>query len=80
MAKVIGIRNSSFKGDRGEDVTGVNIYVTEPLEKGEGCSAERVFLTTDKLLKCGYQPKVGDEVTLTYNRYGKCSAVTKAAK
>lgn len=75
MATIIGVRSSSFKGNDGVQVTGKVIYFTEPLEKGEGFSAERVFLTTDKLLKCQYDPKVGDEVRIEYNRFGKCSGM-----
>ena len=75
MATIIGVRSSSFKGDDGEQVTGKNIYYTEPLEKGEGLSAGRVFFTHDKLLKCQYDPKVGDEVHIEYNRFGKCSGI-----
>lgn len=75
MATIIGVRSSSFKGEDGVQITGKTIYLTEPLEKGEGLSAERVFLTSDKLLKCQYDPKVGDEVRIEYNRFGKCSAM-----
>ena len=75
MATIIGIRSSSFKGNDGEQISGKVIYFTEPLEKGVGVSADRVFLTEDKLLKCEYDPKVGDEVHLEYNRYGKCSGI-----
>lgn len=75
MATIVGVRTSSFKGDRGETVTGKNVYFTEPLEDGEGLSAERVFLTTDKLLKCQYDPKVGDEVRIEYNRFGRCNGL-----
>ena len=75
MATIIGVRSSSFKGNDGAEVTGKNIYFTEPLEKGEGVSADRVFLTTDKLRKCQYDPKVGDEVHIEYNRFGKCSGI-----
>ena len=75
MATIIGVRSSSFKGSDGADITGKTIYFTEPLEKGEGLSAERVFLTMDKLLKCQYDPKVGDDVHIEYNRYGKPSAI-----
>ena len=46
--KIIGIRPSSFKGDRGEDITGMNIYMTYPLEKGEGLGCERIFVTDAK--------------------------------
>ena len=75
MATVVGIRSVNFKGKDGNPVTGKNIYFTEPLEDGEGVSAERVFLSMDKLLKCQYDPKVGDEVHIEYNRYGRCSGV-----
>ncbi len=64
--KIIGIRPTQFKGNSGDDVTGKNIYVTYPLEKGEGLGAERIFLTDTKLNKQEYQPKVGDEVNVSY--------------
>lgn len=76
--KIIGIRPSEFKGDKGETITGKNIYMTFPLEKGEGLGTERVFLTEDKMSKWAYKPHVGDEVRLSYNRYGKCDGMEKA--
>ena len=75
MATVVGVRSINFQGKDGNPVTGKNIYFTEPLADGEGVSAERVFLSMDKLLKCQYDPKVGDEVHIEYNRYGRCSGV-----
>lgn len=36
--KVIGFRKSSFKGDDGQEVSGVNLFLTEKCEKGEGLS------------------------------------------
>lgn len=76
--KIVGIRPSSFKGDKGEQVSGVNIYLTEPLEHGEGLSTERVFLTDGKIANWTYKPRVGDEVRLEYNRFGKCAGMSKA--
>ena len=75
MATIIGVRSSSFKGSDGVEVTGKVIFITEPLEKGEGLSAERVFLTMEKLQKCQYDPEVGDEVRIEYNRFGRCSGI-----
>ena len=69
------IRKSSFKGDDGSQVSGVNLYLTEKCEKGEGQSCERVYITDQRLTACGYVPKLGDEVALEYNRWGKCSGV-----
>ena len=75
MVTIIGVRSSSFTGNDGTQVTGKTIYFTEPLEKGDGLASGRVFLTTDKLLKCQYDPKVGDDVRIEYNRFGKCAGI-----
>nr|WP_325305082.1 hypothetical protein [uncultured Oscillibacter sp.] len=46
--KIIGIRPTAFKGDSGS-VSGKSLYVTYPLEKGEGHGSERIFVTDAKL-------------------------------
>ena len=76
--KIIGIRPTSFKGDKGDTITGINVYVTYPLEKGEGLASERIFLVDEKVSKWAYRPKVGDEINVSYNRYGKCDGMMKA--
>lgn len=76
--KIIGIRPSSFTGDDKSQISGRNIYLTYPLEKGEGLGSERVYVTDAKLNQWTYQPKVGDEVNVFYNRYGKCDGMSKA--
>lgn len=73
--KVIGFRRSSFKGNDGTEVSGVNLYLTEPNEKGEGLACDRIFVLDKYLSACGYVPKLGDEVRVEYNRYGKCAGV-----
>lgn len=75
MAKVIGFRKSSFKGDTGDQITGVNVYVSFPLDNGEGVGCDRIFMLDRRLAECGYTPKLGDEVRIEYNRFGKCSAI-----
>ena len=75
--KIIGIRSSSFKGDKGEEITGKNIYMTFPLDKGTGLGCERVFVTDAKMADWPYKPAVGDEVDLRYNRYGRCDGMSK---
>ncbi len=74
---VIGFRKSNFKGNDGKDVSGMNIYVTYPIaeEKGSGVACDRLFMTMDKLLTVGYNPAVGDEVRVEYNRYGKPAGI-----
>ncbi len=73
--KVIGFRKSSFKGKAGTDVSGVNLYLTEPNTNGEGLACDRIFVLDKYLNACGYVPKLGDEVRVEYNRYGKCAGV-----
>ena len=79
MVKIIGIRPSSFKGDNGEEVSGKNFYYVYALDKGEGHGAERVYLTDAKLSQLDFAPKVGDEVEIEFNRWGKCSGFRSAA-
>lgn len=76
--KIIGIRPSSFTGEDKTQISGKNIYFTYPLETGEGLGADRVFLSDIKLNQSAYQPKVGDEVNVFYNKYGRCSGMAKA--
>lgn len=54
--KIIGIRPSSFSAreDESKQVSGKNIYLTYPLEKGEGHGSERIFVTDAKLNQWPY--------------------------
>ena len=52
--KVIGFRKSSFKGKDGTDVSGVNLYLTEPNTNGEGPACDRIFVLDKYLNACGY--------------------------
>lgn len=76
--KVIGFRKSSFKGNDGTEVSGVNLYLTDKCEKGEGLSCDRIYVMDKILATCGYTPKLNDEVIIEYNRWGKCSGIRLA--
>ena len=76
--KIIGIRPLSFTGEDKSQISGRNIYLTYPLEKGEGHGSERIFVTDAKLNQWPHQPKVGDEVNVSYSRYGRCDSMAKA--
>lgn len=80
MAKIIGIRDSSFEGKDGSEVNGTNFYLTYPLEKGTGDGCERIFMTDEKLHNGDFIPQIGDEVSLEYNRYGKVAAIRRASE
>lgn len=76
--KVIGYRESDFNTTDGKHISGYNIYCSYALEKGVGEGVERLFMTTDKLLACGYKPEIGDHIKVIYNRYGKPAAIDLA--
>lgn len=75
---VIGYRKTGFDTKDGKHIDGYNIYCAYPLDKGEGDGAERLFMTVDKLLGCGYNPTVGDNIVVRYNRYGKPDSIELA--
>ena len=75
---VTGFRKSSFKGNDGTEVSGVNLYLTDKCEKGEGLSCDRIYVMDKILASCGYTPKLNDEVIIEYNRWGKCSGIRLA--
>ena len=75
---VIGFRKTSFTAkDTNETISGYNIYIIEDIDprSGEGQSAERLFMTSEKLIACGYKPSLGDIVKVEYNRYGKLTGI-----
>lgn len=73
--KVIGFRKSSFTGKDGNEVKGMNIFVTYPSEKGVGEECERLYLSMERLAQIGYEPSVGDEIKPEYNRFGKVAGL-----
>lgn len=75
--KIIGYKRSNFTSKDGNLVTGFNLFLVYPLsgEDSAGQACDRLYLTDDKLAKSGYTPHVGDEVNVTYNRFGKVAAL-----
>lgn len=70
--ELVGYRRSAFTAkDTGERIVGYNLYMTGKDEDVEGLMTDRVFLSDRKL--DGYIPRVGDQLEVIYNRYGKVS-------
>ena len=78
--EVTGIKVVSFKGQDGKPVQGVKLYVidhTIPVMAGVACDS--LFLSRSLLDKLGLTPdefKVGDKLTVSYNKYGRIQAVS----
>lgn len=74
--EVVGIRKTSFTAkDSGELIEGVNLYCLVPPDKPgvmAGVMTERLFVTAAKLPP---DIKLGDEITVFYNKYGKIEKI-----
>jgi len=78
--KVIGYKRNDFTGNDGKEIHGMRIYLTTSQASGpdtDGEACESIYMTDDKLARCGYTPKVGDEVNVSYNRYRKPDNITR---
>lgn len=69
MSKVLGYSRKHFTFDDGRSCDGCYLYLGEDRRDTVGVATERVFLSDAKL--DGYNPSVGDEIKVYYNRYGK---------
>lgn len=74
--KVIGWQKIEFtpKGET-EPVRGFNIFVTEERRNVEGEAADRLFISEQRARECGFNPKLGDEIEVSYNRWGKVQSI-----
>ena len=78
--EVTGIKVVSFKGQDGKPVQGVKLYVIDhTVHVLAGVACDSLFLSSFLLDKLGLTPddfKVGDKLTVFYNKYGKIQAVS----
>lgn len=75
--RVIGLRKVNFKANDGQMIQGLSIYVTFPIERdGTGDAADKLFLSASKVEALQQIPQVGDDINVTYNRYGKVDSIT----
>ena len=77
MSKLIGCEHKNFTTQKGDTIEGVSIYITDkiPPQRGEGCTADRIFLSKNKLADLPFVPAVGMEIEVLYNKYGKVSTI-----
>lgn len=70
---VVGLRKVSFKDDNGRQVDGDSIFYTMVDDRTEGVMAGKMFISRDRAATLNYFPKVGDLVSVFYDRYGRPS-------
>ena len=74
-AKIIGLKDTSFTPkDSNTPISGKTLFICYPSDNVEGFRCESVFGTMLRFVN-GYVPKVGDEINIEYNRYGKPEAI-----
>lgn len=73
MYKIVGIKRTVLKFKDGNTCAGAFLHCTEEREDVEGVAVENFFISASKLGK--YSPRLGDEITIYYNRYGKVQTI-----
>lgn len=69
---VVGYRKVDFTGKDGQQVKGTSLFCsTNITENGSGIATEKFWLTPKLLDDTGYTPAVGDEIDISFNKYGK---------
>lgn len=73
VCDVVGVRRTDFEPKDGSPVRGFSVYVTHEEEGVDGLVAERLFMSDARIGRNmpGWIPKVGDQFSFSYNRYGK---------
>lgn len=77
--KIVGYKNVSFKAKDGTEISGVSLFLTEPVDPGTGVgeSTDKVFLSSAKLTRLGFRPVLGMRVKFLFDRYGKVAEIQK---
>lgn len=76
--KILGFEHVTFNFNDGRSVSGNYLYLHDDKanpDKVTGMRTERVFLSDSKAEICRFSPKVGMDVKVLYNRYGKVDEV-----
>ena len=77
LKEIVGMRPYDFKDSKtGEQIQGYNIYLQWAEDGVAGVCCESVSVSMKKL--DGYDPALGDEVRVGYNRYGKVDFIIPA--
>lgn len=76
MFEIVGVKNTSFVGNDGKNVQGVNLHcINHEYQLDSGCAVERMFVPASR----GYTAKdfpVGGMCEVVYNRFGKVQSAT----
>lgn len=71
--KVLGYSRKHLNFDDGRSCDGYFLFLSEERRDTVGVATERVFLSDQK--GNGYEPSLGDDIKIFYNRYGKVDSI-----
>lgn len=74
----IGIRNVNFKGTDGNQVSGMNLWLSYTDDNIEGVGVEKVFIPSARVSKLSFLPMLGNTCELFFNKYGKVQDIGQA--
>lgn len=67
----IGMRNVDFKGSDGNQVNGMNLWLSYEDRNVTGVAVEKVFIPSSRISQLSFLPSVGSVCDVIYNKYGK---------
>lgn len=75
--KLIGIQRVDYTNKNGFNVTGYKLHMSTPATRNDsiGEITDTVFVSDSVFATCDHL-SVGDEISVSYNKYGKVSAVS----
>ena len=76
IMQVVGKRSMKFKGNDGTEISGTNLYVVYDDNYTEGKKTDKLFISDHLRSNLSFFPKVGDEICVDFNRWGKISNIT----
>lgn len=72
---IIGFKHSTIKFKDNNEVTGFNLYLSQPRDGVHGYACESVFISDSKV--GDYSPALNDIIDVAYNRWGKIESISK---
>lgn len=69
--KCIGIRQVDFKGNDGNQVSGLNLWLSYEDPHVDGVAVDKIFIPLSRVPRLTFVPDVGASCRVVYNKFGK---------
>ena len=70
---IAGVKTVDFTDKDENSIKGISIYLASPIpsDKGSGLEVDKFFLSSQRIKEVDSDLKVGSEVDVVFNKYGK---------